>query len=69
MRFKPLRWADMPLSARKCYMRLCRSFPGVDGRFRGWETFHTWAEPNKMYAVSRDMRWFVAKTDSAAAGA
>jgi hypothetical protein len=67
MRFKPLKWADMPLSARKAFIRTVRAFPG-EGRIKGWEWFQTIAEPDKMYAVSRDWRWFVAQADNAIAG-
>jgi hypothetical protein len=60
MRFKPIRWSDMPMSAKKLYVRTDRMFPNVNGRIKGWEWFSTLTEPNKTYAVSRDMRWFVA---------
>lgn len=63
MRFKPTNWASMPLSARKCFLRTRKASPSTDGRIRGWEWFVTYAEPDKVYAASRDMRWFVAQSD------
>lgn len=58
--FKPIAWSDMPMSARKTYFRLVRAFPEVDGLVRGVEWIKTFAEPNKTYLRTREMRWFVA---------
>lgn len=58
--FRPVLWIDIPISARKAFMRLCGYFPG-DGLERGLEWWTTYAEPHKVYLRTREFRWFVAE--------
>jgi hypothetical protein len=60
LRFKPIAWVDMPMSARKCFQRT-RVLWNSDGLMNGVEWFVTFAEPTTYYLRTREWRWFVAK--------
>lgn len=57
-RLKPIAWADMPLKARKCYLRLLQAFPHCDGLIRGIEHFQVLGTDQIFYRT-REMRFFV----------
>lgn len=63
-RYRRISWADMPLYARKAWIRMCKALPAYDlALTQGWETFQPAQDRGRfIYAVNRSAQWYVAET-------
>lgn len=62
MRFKHVDWKDLPVGARKAWLRMQR-FPAYDLSITGgWEWFYHGKWQQKCYAVNRSGHFYVAET-------
>lgn len=62
LRYKPIKWADMPMSARKAWRRYTQAIPAYDlSLTKGWEWFQAIPCKQYVFAVNRSGDWYVAE--------